>query len=417
LDKLNSLKENSDRLFKELVYSFFNEEETSELRGLIERNSFKNISPSLKIKGKDKRQIETKFSKGSRLGLDTDRIILYAKEKLESKKFIELLLRIGKLALDEGEGDLSLEIFESGIIEARGKPETAEFLAEANLLIADVYKKKTKWALSFRHLKKSKGIYKKTGNVTGEAKCSNMLGTIYGELGNFKRAKSSFEESIELISHTKDHEAEGMIEINIGITSGVFGDYEKSRYYFIKALKNFEQVGDNKRLAEIYNNLGMLDYNAEKLKLALSKFDKSIDLCLEINYLPLLGLSFLGKAITYLKLKNLPMAALFTDKALDVCNKVKDRLSVADIYKVKGIIERELGEFKKSENFLKTSLMMNIELGNKLNEAETSVELGRLYEKLKDKKKSSECFMNAIFYYRGQGSKKKIREIEQLLTA
>ena len=401
---MNSLKENSDRLFKELVYSFFNEEETSELRGLIERNSLKNISHSLKIKGKDKRQIETKFSKGSRLGLDTDRIILYAKEKLESKKFIELLLRIGKLALDEGEGDLSLEIFESGIIEARGKPETAEFLAEANLLIADVYKKKTKWALSFRHLKKSKGIYKKTGNVTGEAKCSNMLGTIYGELGNFKRAKSSFEESIELISHTKDHEAEGMIEINIGITSGVFGDYEKSRYYFIKALKNFEQVGDNKRLAEIYNNLGMLDYNAEKLKLALSKFDKSIDLCLEINYLPLLGLSFLGKAITYLKLKNLPMAALFTDKALDVCNKVKDRLSVADIYKVKGIIERELGEFKKSENFLKTSLMMNIELGNKLNEAETSVELGRLYEKLKDKKKSSECFMNAIFYYRGQGS-------------
>jgi uncharacterized protein YhfF len=61
------------------------------------------------------------------------------------------LLRIGKLALDEGEGDLSLEIFERGIIEARGKPETAEFLAEANLLIADVYKKKTKWTLSFRH--------------------------------------------------------------------------------------------------------------------------------------------------------------------------------------------------------------------------------------------------------------------------
>jgi len=78
-----------------------------------------------------------------------------------------------------------------------------------------------------------------------------MLGTIYGELGNFKRARSSFEESIELISHTKDHEAEGMIEINLGITSGVFGDYEKSRYYFTKALKNFEQVGDNKRLAEI----------------------------------------------------------------------------------------------------------------------------------------------------------------------
>lgn len=416
MDDVNSLKENSEKLFKELLNRFFNEEEASELRGLTEGNSFKSINPSFKIKGKDKRQIETKFKKGCRLGLDTDRIILYAKEKLESKKFIELLLGIGKLALDEGEGELSLEILERGINESKEKPEAAEFLAEANLLIADVYKKKTKWALSFKHLKKSSGIYRKTGNVNGEAKCLNMLGTVYGELGNFKKARSSFKKSLELISHTNDHDAEGMIEINLGITNGISGDYEKSRYYFIKALKNFEQGGDNKRLAEIYNNLGMLDYNAEKLKLALSEFDRSIDYCLEINYMPLLGLSFLGKAITYIKLQNLPMAAIFTDKALDVCNKVKDRLSVADIYKVKGIIERELGEFKKSENLLKTSLMMNIELGNKLNEAETSVELGRLYDKVKDRKKSTEWFMKAIAYYRGQGSKENIRQIEQLLT-
>src|ERR1035437_1372180 len=110
------------------------------------------------------------------------------------------------------------------------------------------------------------------------------------------------------------------------------------------------------------------------------------------------------------------MAAAFSDKAMKVCNKVNDRLSVADIYKVKGIIERELGEHEKSENLLKTSLMMNIELGNKLNEAETSVELGRLYYKLKDKKKSLDWFTKAITYYRGQGSKKKIMEIEPLLT-
>jgi tetratricopeptide (TPR) repeat protein len=102
---------------------------------------------------------------------------------------------------------------------------------------------------------------------------------------------------------------------------------------------------------------------------------------------------------------------------MKVCNKVNDRLSVADIYKVKGIIERELGEIEKSEILLKTSLMMNIELGNKLNEAETSVELGRLYYKLKDKQKGSECLRKAIAYYRVQGSKKKIRELEPLLMS
>ena len=412
---MNSLKENSERLFKDLLNSFFNEKETAEFRSLTEGNSFKRISPSLKIKAKDKRQIETEFPKGSKLGLEIDLIILYAKEKLGSRKFPELLLSIGKFALNEGEGDLSLEIFDRVIKESKGKQETAEYWAEANLLIAEVYKKKTKWALSFRYLRKSKEIYKRIKNVNGETKCSNMLGTIYGELGNFKRARSCFEESLELISWTGDHELLGMIEINLGIINGIFGDYQESRYYFSKALKNFEKKADHKRLAEIYNNLGMLDYDAEKLKQALEEFDISIGSCIGINYLPLLGLSFLGKTITYLKLHNLPLAAEFSDKAMEVCNKVDDRLSIADIYKVKGIIERELGEYKKSENLLKTSLMMNIELGNKLNEAETSVELGRLYYKLKDKKKSAEWFTKAIAYYRGQGSKKKIMEIEPLL--
>jgi tetratricopeptide (TPR) repeat protein len=413
---LNSLKENSGRLFDELLNSFFNEKETSEFRSLTEVNSFKTIRPSLKIKAKDKRQIETEFPKGSRLGLNIDLLILYAKEKLESKKFSELLLSIGKFALNEGEGDLSLEIFERVIKESNRKPETAEYSAEANLLIAEIYRKKTKWSLSFRYLRKSKKTYKKIEDINGETKCSNMLGTIYGELGNFRKAKLCFEESLELISRTNDNEIQGMIEINLGIINGISGDYQKSKFYFNKALKNFEKVPDHKRLAEIYNNLGMLDYDADKLKQALKEFDMSIKSSIKINYLPLMGLSFLGKAITYLKLNNLPMAASFSDKAMKVCNKVNDRLSVADIYKVKGIIERELGEIEKSEILLKTSLMMNIELGNKLNEAETSVELGRLYYKLKDKQKGSECLRKAIAYYRMQGSKKKIRELEPLLT-
>jgi tetratricopeptide (TPR) repeat protein len=412
---VNSLKENSERLFNELLNSFFNEKEASEFRSLTELNSFKTLSPSLKIKAKDKRQIETEFPKGSKLGLNIDLLILYAKEKLESKKFSELLLSIGKFALNEGEGDLSLEIFERVIKESNRKPETAEYFAEANLLIAELYKKKTKWSLSFRYLRKSKKTYKKIANINGATKCSNMLGTIYGELGNFKRARLCFEESLELISRTNNHEIQGMIEINLGIINGISGDYQKSRFYFNKALKNFEKGADQKRLAEIYNNLGMLDYDADKLKQALKEFDMSIKSSTKINYLPLMGLSFLGKAVTYLKLNNLQMAASFSDKAMKVCNKVNDRLSVADIYKVKGIIERELGEIEKSEILLKTSLMMNIELGNKLNEAETSVELGRLYYKLKDKQKGSECLRKAIAYYRVQGSKKKIRELEPLL--
>ena len=157
---MNSLKGNSERLFDELLNRFFNEKEVAEFKSLSELTSFEAISPSLKIKAKD---------------------------KLVSRKFPELLLSIGKYALNEGEGDISFEIFERAIKESRGKPETAEYLAEAYLLLADIYKKKTKWTLSFRYLRKSKEIYKKIDNINGETKCSNMLGTIFEKLGTLRK--------------------------------------------------------------------------------------------------------------------------------------------------------------------------------------------------------------------------------------
>jgi tetratricopeptide (TPR) repeat protein len=190
-----------------------------------------------------------------------------------------------------------------------------------------------------------------------------------------------------------------MAEINLGIISGIFADYQKSKDYFNKALKYFEKTGEKMRIAEIYNNLGLMNYNAGNLGISLDEYNRSIKICLEINYFQLLGISFLGKATTYLKLGNLQLAAALSDKAMTICNKSGDRLTVADIYKVKGIIERESSRYNESENLLKTSLMINRELGNKLNEAETSVKLGRWFILLNEKKKSKEMFRNALAYY------------------
>jgi tetratricopeptide (TPR) repeat protein len=207
-----------------------------------------------------------------------------------------------------------------------------------------------------------------------------------------------------------------MIEINLGIISGIFREWRDARLYFNNALKNFEKSSDHKRIALIYNNLGMLDYNSGKLNQALEEFDQSIEDCFKLNYLPVLGLSFLGKAITYLKMNNLNLAEAYSDKAMEICSKVDDKLSIADIYKVKGIIEMELRNYLKAENLLKTSLRMNVELGNKLNEAETSVELGKLYNKLNDKSQSRKWLQQGIEYYKWLGSKEKIKEIESLLA-
>jgi tetratricopeptide (TPR) repeat protein len=410
INKVNSLKENSERIFKELLSSFFTAKEISEIRNLLESSSL-NLNPNLKINAKDRKQIDTEFP-GERIFVaQIDQIILYAKEKLQRNNFLPFLMSVGEYALNEGQTDLSLEIYEMVIRDSKGNPENTENFAEAKLQIADVYKKKNKWVLSLKFLEESKEIYQKLGNDNGKARCANMLGTIYGEIGNIRKAKLCFEESLDLISSVDDHELIGIIQINLGIINGIFADFKKSKEYFNKALKYFGKKEDKKRIAEIHNNLAMMEYSAGNFGISLDEYNKCIEQSLKLNYFQILGLAFLGKAITYLKLNSLELAAVFSEKAMTVCNKSADRLTAADIYKVKGIIERENGRYREAENLLKTSLMMNIELGNKLNEAETSLELGILFNLNSEKRKSTEMLRNALTYYKSQGYDEKVKEI------
>jgi tetratricopeptide (TPR) repeat protein len=95
---------------------------------------------------------------------------------------------------------------------------------------------------------------------------------------------------------------------------------------------------------------------------------------------------------------------------MELCNKTNDKLSIADIYKTKGIIQRKLNMYDLAESYLLTSLRLNKELQNELNLAETSIEIGRLYKETGRTNESKQYFNNAIKYY------KKIKAVNELAS-
>ena len=62
-----------------------------------------------------------------------------------------------------------------------------------------------------------------------------------------------------------------------------------------------------------------------------------------------------------------------------------------------------------------TSLRLNDELGNQLNGAESSYELGILYNLMDDEEKSRRYFSDALEYYKKIKAEEEINEIEDLL--
>ena len=95
----------------------------------------------------------------------------------------------------------------------------------------------------------------------------------------------------------KDNSLKGKIEINLGIISNIFGDFETALSYYRRALLYFEKIKDLKRIAEIRHNMGMLYTKKNDLKTAVQEFDKSISFSMQCGNVPSLGLAYLAKHI------------------------------------------------------------------------------------------------------------------------
>jgi len=98
---------------------------------------------------------------------------------------------------------------------------------------------------------------------------------------------------------------------------------------------------------------------------------------------------------------------------MEICSKLNDRLSMADIYKIQRIIERNLSNYKLSENYFLTSLRLNQDLANSLNKAETLYELGKLYIDMNQKNMGLEVFKSSLEYFRNINSAGMVRKLKE----
>jgi len=107
------------------------------------------------------------------------------------------------------------------------------------------------------------------------------------------------------------------------------------------------------------------------------------------------GLAALGKANVYFKQRDLKRALRLANRSMDQFVMVNDRLSIADAYKIKGMIYREMKRFDLAESYLMTSLRLNLKLENRLNAGETYFEIAILEKARGNKTEALEALANA----------------------
>ncbi len=345
-------------------------------------------------------QIEAEISEGSDIRAQIDMVITFVQDNLEGEKLSDFLLQLGRLMIDNGELDIAEEINKDLISQPSQNDLLDSTKANALLSLAKINWQQGIWDESLKYTRKAYYIFTNLNDNIGCAKCENMFGTIYGERGEIAKATAHFERGKAYLYNNQDPETQAMFETNLGILYNMQGDYPKALKNFRNSLRIYKNLKNTKLIARVTHNMGMVKTKMKNYEGALEDFNKSINISLKHNYLSNCAISYIAKAYIYSQTDRPELAEIFTDKAMEIAYKLNDTLTIADIYRVKGLIQKNLGNLDFAEELFENSIRLNKDKMNKINEAETSEELAEIYKETDRTENAKAHIKKALKYYK-----------------
>jgi len=351
----------------------------------------------------------------SRVGERLDHLITFLKGRVSETETCDALLEIGSAFKRYGDLHRAEELF-TCILSNGLTMKDERYVGEAHLGRGEVYCLLGRWKDSVTDLNRSRRIFTRMKEHSLLGKVENIIGTGYAEQGKLWEARRHFRLALEMFERVEEKQMTGMALMNLGIVQNIMGQYDVALAQYNRAKPYFEGTGNLVRLAELHHNIGMSYALKSSFTEAFREFDISICLSTRIGNMNLLGLAMLGKAQCLFQLRDFSMALKLIAQAMGCFNASHDRLSLADAYRVRGMIHRELGKFRYAEVCLRTSLRINQELDNRLNIAETTFEIGVLECKRGRTKEAMNDFCGALQCFKKVGALKEVARVETIMN-
>ncbi len=336
-----------------------------------------------------------------------DHLLTTCRESLGKIEYQDILLGIANVCTLHG--DLrSAEKLLAESLDYGNQTNRPEFIAEALYHRGDIYCRQGKWKDCAKDLTASRKVFSKLRDVASLAKVDNLFGTMYGEQGLLKRAGKSFSHALHNAERSHQHELAATISMNLGIIDNITGNFDNALNNYKRALSLFESTGNLVRISEVEHNIGMSFFSKKNYSSALRAFDRSLEGSVKINNPGLIGIAQLGKANIYFRKMDSALSLALCNQAFEHFEKTEDRLSIADVYKLKGMIFREMKEYGLAMTYFQSSMRINEEYHNKLNLGETLYEIGVMEKNRKRKRSAIESFRNAHSCFKKVGAMHEI---------
>lgn len=175
---------------------------------------------------------------------------------------------------------------------------------------------------------------------------------------------------------------EGKLCINLGNSYESIADYPNALFYYNKALKLKEELGDKIGMAHAYNNLGLVYEDQSDYPTALQYFFNGLNITTELKDTTDMSLGYNNIGTIYLHEQNYKEALFYFFKTLELAETQGDKISEANAYSNLGEVYQLENQYIEALNNYKKGLALRKE-SNALNGLTFSYNnLGILYKEI-----------------------------------
>ena len=337
--------------------------------------------------------------------IDFDTIIHHAAKYAVKDEYYKLLFDIAQLAIKHGEFRRGKELLRF-LLKASGRKNIA--------LLADILRKLgniefyiNNYKAAYKYFERSLKLFSQIEDKAGIISIKNVVGALLVEEGKYYEGEIRFIQVRKMASEIQLNDMVAKANMNLGNIYIIRGIYAEAASCYKKAL-DANNGKDKDLLTNLYLNFAICYKFQGNYNGAFEYLDKAFDLIKETNNRYQKGLLYLIKAELACINGSLSKATALVTSAFAIFSETGDKLSIAEAYKILGMIHRENKKYDIALSYFENS---NRIYTNLFYIAETLVETARLYITINDKAMAKKVLNQAVKNYEKIGAKPKVEKL------
>jgi len=205
------------------------------------------------------------------------------------------------------------------------------------------------------------------------ARVENAIGVLHVARGEYAQAQAAYGIAMEL---TADAVTRAKIALNLGVISNIRGNYEQAGRRYLESEALFRSAGDDKGVALVLHNRGMLHADRSEWDEADESFGRALSLFEEQQNKQMIANVLLNRSEVSYGRRRVHEAISRCDMALNIYGEIGDEVGRGESLRWKGHGLRLLGRLAEAEHVLLEAIRIAERTRVKLLAGEVLRELG-----------------------------------------